>query len=77
MTDLCLMACYNCRFWDASDEERLDGMCRYFPPSMAGTIAPHGNATFQQPEAAVWPVTRRDEWCGRFDARKTLEEVTA
>lgn len=77
MSDLTLVTCYNCRFWDACDAERLGGQCRYFPPSMVGNIAPHGNATMQQPKAAVWPITRPDDWCGRFEARKTLEEVMA
>lgn len=75
MSELSVVGCPNCEFWDARDEERLDGLCRYFPPSLAGQIAPHGNAIFQSPEAAVWPITRREDWCGRFQHNMTLNDA--
>ena len=59
-----MQTCSSCRFWDELDEERLDGLCRIGRPAMAGTIAPHGDAVYQNPQASVWPATNRDDWCG-------------
>lgn len=57
--------CANCRWWDAG-EERLDGLCRVFAPRLSGQACPHGNGFHQDPQRAMWPVTRCDDWCGGF-----------
>jgi hypothetical protein len=56
--------CFNCRYWSADDDEVFSGDCRRHSPRLAGMAAPHGNATFQDPRAAMWPATSRDDWCG-------------
>ena len=58
--------CHTCRFWQSFDNEVFDGDCRREAPKLAGMAAPHGNATFQDPKAAMWPTTQRDDWCGEF-----------
>lgn len=57
--------CKACRYWEPHAEE-LDGECRMMPPTMAGVIAPHGDAQFQSPQRAIWPIVRCDDWCGEF-----------
>ncbi len=58
--------CSDCRFWYCADSEGLDADCRRHAPRLAGQIAPHGNAVFQDPKVAIWPTVMRDDWCGEF-----------
>ena len=58
--------CKRCWFFEPYDEAVLDGGCHVMPPSFAGVIAPHGNATFQDPKAAVSPTVQHSDWCGKF-----------
>lgn len=61
--------CFNCRFWWPDHDEHFTGDCRANPPRLSGMAAPHGNATHQDPRAAMWPSTNRDDWCGHFNAQ--------
>lgn len=65
--------CGTCRWWDEDEPERITGRCRINPPQMQGNIAPHGDAMFQTPDAAIWPETRLDDWCGSYTARRLME----
>lgn len=67
------MSCRSCRWYD-SDDEQLEGHCRAMLPRMAGDIAPGGNASFQRPEQAVWPVVSADDWCKHYAADDTAEQ---
>lgn len=65
-------ACASCQFWEHHHEDLLAGDCRRRAPRLAGMAAPHGNATYQEPRAAMWPETMRDDWCGEYEVRAHL-----
>lgn len=56
--------CANCAWFDESDTERLDGLCRAMTPVMKGLLMPGG---FYPDEAskAVWPIVSADDYCGQ------------
>jgi len=60
--------CHGCRFWNRDDPEVFSGDCRRHAPRLSGMAAPHGNSIHQDPRAAMWPMTMRDDWCGEFVA---------
>ena len=54
--------CSFCRHWNA-DEEGLEGECRIRAPRLSGQAAPHGDATYRNPQRAMWPITNSGDWC--------------
>lgn len=56
--------CANCLFSEPLSNEMA--VCRRYPPKMAGEIAPHGNSTFQDPQEAVWPRVKPEDYCGEW-----------
>ena len=53
--------CKSCVFWDSEGDE---GVCRFNPPVLAGTMAQALEGI--QPDDAVWPRTLANEWCGSY-----------
>jgi hypothetical protein len=52
--------CESCVWWEVVEGEIEDGefgMCRRFPPQIAEPGVLNG----------VWPVVRREDWCGEHD----------
>ena len=48
--------CSNCMFWFDMEDEEIGGLCRIRAPRM-GSFHPK----------AIWPQTRRSEWCGEHE----------
>ena len=47
--------CGSCRWWDAESESRINGWCRYGPPTATGSVG-----------IGVWPKTHRTkDWCAQ------------
>ncbi|MEJ5357360.1 MAG: hypothetical protein WHT06_01690 [Desulfobacterales bacterium] len=60
-------SCGQCKFWveTGGTDEGLVGECRHHAPS-PGLIDGAGGGALR---FAVWPVTRENDWCGRFEER--------
>lgn len=58
--------CITCKFWDLKGGEGGSeyGYCRCNPPS----------AGKEQSEAAVWPVTQANDWCGKCELKSSSDE---
>ena len=71
------MKCETCNYWK---EMSTEGCCRRYPPNGCGMLVPAKKMnSIAQPgqqqmhlqtlEYTVWPRTKKDEWCGEYDAK--------
>lgn len=60
--------CEACRWWRPNKHTRT-GQCRYNPPTFSAWGTGEDNGTIDG-----WPVTKADEWCRCWTAKKDLVE---
>jgi len=61
--------CETCKWYDHnSNFDHHAGLCRVNPPIMQGQISPFAK-DFDNPRYAEWPITTREEWCGKHEIR--------
>jgi len=55
--------CSSCVYWKAFDLRERVGQCRCDPPRVSVLRIQQSSP---KEATAVWPVTKRDEWCGHW-----------
>lgn len=62
--------CLNCAFWD-------EGKCRNSPPQIIcyteSNWDEYGQINIETHARCDWPVTRPDDWCGKYEPRHTIQ----
>jgi hypothetical protein len=64
------MECEACKFWEEDQQLPEMGFCHRYAPT------PKGHNPMGEDESidAIWPRTKKQEWCGEWSAKVEVEE---